>query len=316
MCSSVNNCSLIEWLAGEIGTSLGFKVKGFSGFVDAVALVWGEATGVDGFEIGVLEGREVFATSPGTTALEERIAFDVGGGTFCVPSMLFFRIDLGPTATEPVSTLVFVLLFAGVGLLVKVMPPFPVLLDEALSSSSESFRLLFFLSPSSFRPVPKLFSTIHRSLGSPDGIDGPSPVPALFKVFRVDESEESVVGVGDTNTGGAGGANTERVGEGMCENRQWVTVQLPLTSRAGHGISRQSGSGRNIFTEWRQETKDSTDGAMIVQQCWPSWCYFGRVGAGWSIVASLTGTSRVGPDITHAATPRHAVCQLFLLIRF
>lgn len=162
--------------------------------------------------------------------------------------MLFFRIDLGPTATEPVSTLVFVLLFAGAGLLVKATPPFPVLLDEALSSSSESFRLLFFLSPSSFPPVPKLFSTIFRSLGSPDG---PSPVPALFKVFRVDGSGEIVVGIGDTNTDGAGGANTERAGGGMCENRQWVTVQLPLTSRAGHGISRQSGSGRNIFTEWR-----------------------------------------------------------------
>lgn len=169
--------------------------------------------------------------------------------------MLFFKIDLGPTATEPVSTLVFVLLFAGAGLLVKAMLPFPVLLDEALSSSSESFRLLFFLSPSSFPPVPKLFSTIFRSLGSPDEIDGPSPVPALFKVSRVDESGEIVVGVGDTNTDGAGGANTERAGGGMCENRQWVTVQLPLTSRAGHGISRQSGSGRNIFTECAMRNK-------------------------------------------------------------
>lgn len=190
----------------------------------------------------ILEGKDkeaFFATSP---VLEERIAFDMDGGTFCIPGTPFFKIDLGPAATEPVSTLVFVLLCAGAGLLVKEMPPFRILPDGALPSSSESFRL-FFLPPSSLPPIPKLLSTIFRSLGSPDG---PSPlVPVVFKVFKVDGS---AVGVGDTNTDTVGDANTDGVDERMCENKQWVTVQFPLASRAGHGISRQSGSGRNMFT--------------------------------------------------------------------
>lgn len=212
MCSSVNNCSLVEWVAGEIGTSLGFKVKGFSGFVVAVALVWREATEVDGLKIGILE---IFATSSGTAILEERpIAFDVGGGTFCVAGTLFFRIDLGPAATEPpVSIFVFVLLFAGAELLTIETPPLPALPDETLSLSSESFRLLVFLPPSSLLLLPKLLSTIFRSLGSPDGVDGPSLVPVLFEVPRVDESAARVVGVGDTNTDGAGGGR-------LCENKQ------------------------------------------------------------------------------------------------
>lgn len=200
----------MEWAAGEIGTSLGFKVKGFSGFVGAVALVWREATGVDGLKIGILK---LFATSSGTAVLEERpIAFDVGGGTFCVAGTLFFRIDLGPAAMEPVSTFVFVLLFAGAGLLTKEMPPLPALPDVTLSSSSKSFRLLVFLPPSSL-PLPKLLSTIFRSLGSPDGVRVPSSVPVLFKVFTVGESAARVVGVGDTNTDGAGGGR-------LCENKQ------------------------------------------------------------------------------------------------
>lgn len=166
---------------------------------------------MDGLETGILE---IFATSSGTAVLGERpIAFDVGGGTFCVAGTLFFRIDLGPAATEPVSTFVFVLLFAGAGLLTIEMPPFPALPDETLSSSSESFRLLVFLPPSSLPPLPKLLSTIFRSLGSPDGVGGPSLVPVFFEVSRVGESAARIVGVGDTNTDGAGKGR-------LCENKQ------------------------------------------------------------------------------------------------